>query len=218
MTRILIVEDDLSIASFVEKGLRGQGYTTLHAGDGRSALVMARFGEIDLIILDLGLPVLDGFGVLEQLRSEGIRTPVIVLSARDSLEDRLTGLEGGADDYVIKPFQFAELLARVRLRLRTPDMTRATVLEAADLTLDLHGRTVTADGVTHTLSGREFAMLEVFMRHSGQVLTREQLIDHVWGNDEEPSSNIVDVYIRTLRKKIGAERLLTVRGLGYRLQ
>lgn len=218
MTRILIVEDDLSIASFVEKGLRGQGYTTLHAGDGRSALVMARFGEIDLIILDLGLPVLDGFGVLEQLRSEGIRTPVIVLSARDSLEDRLTGLEGGADDYVIKPFQFAELLARVRLRLRTPDMTRATVLEAADLTLDLHGRTVTAGGVTHTLSGREFAMLEVFMRHSGQVLTREQLIDHVWGNDEEPSSNIVDVYIRTLRKKIGAERLLTVRGLGYRLQ
>ncbi|GAA1353915.1 response regulator transcription factor [Falsarthrobacter nasiphocae] len=218
MTRILIVEDDLSIASFIEKGLRAQGYATLHAGDGRSALVIARYGELDLIILDLGLPVIDGFGVLEQLQAEGIRTPVIVLSARDSLKDRLTGLEGGADDYVVKPFQFAELLARVRLRLRTPEVTRATVLEAAGLTLDLHARTVTDGESDHTLSGREFAILEVFMRHAGQVLTREQLIGHVWGNDEEPSSNIVDVYIRTLRKKIGATRLSTVRGLGYRLQ
>lgn len=217
MSRILIAEDDPGIVSFVQKGLRAAGYATVVAEDGQSALMMARVGDFDLLLLDVGLPQLDGFTVLERLREEGVTTPVIVLTARDSVTDRVHGLEGGANDYVTKPFQFAELLARVRLRLREPAPAEARTLRAGGMTLDLRTRQVTVDDGVVDLSGREFALLEVFMRHESQILSREQLLGHVWGYDFDPASNVVDVYVRALRRKIGAARVQTLRGSGYRL-
>ncbi|PZR55382.1 DNA-binding response regulator [Xylanimonas oleitrophica] len=217
MSRILIAEDDPGIVSFVQKGLRAAGYTTVVAEDGQSALMMARMGEFDLVLLDVGLPQLDGFTVLERLRDEGVTTPVVVLTARDSVTDRVHGLEGGANDYVTKPFQFAELLARVRLRLREPAPAEARSLRAGGMSLDLRTRQVTVEDRTVDLSGREFALLEVFMRHENQILSREQLLGHVWGYDFDPASNVVDVYVRALRRKIGADRVQTLRGSGYRL-
>ncbi|MFD1718310.1 response regulator transcription factor [Georgenia deserti] len=218
MSRILIAEDDHGIVSFVQKGLRSAGYTTVVAEDGQTALLMARVGEFDMIILDIGLPLMDGFTVLERLREEGVATPVIVLTARDSVTDRVHGLEGGANDYMTKPFQFAELLARIRLRLEDQPSATASVLRAAGMTLDLRTRQVEVDGRAVDLSGREFALLEVFMRHEGQLLSREQILGHVWGYDFDPASNVVDVYVRALRRKIGADRVQTMRGSGYRLQ
>jgi len=160
--------------------------------------------------------------VLERLRGARVSTPVIILPARDSVRDTVAGLQGGADDYVTKPFQFAELLARVRLRLRDAsergDGASAALLAHGDVTLDLRTRRVDVDGRTADLTAREFSLLEVFLRHPGQVLSREQLLGHVWGYDFDPTSNVVDVYVRALRRKIGPDRIETVRGAGYRLR
>ncbi|NQD88135.1 response regulator transcription factor [Paenarthrobacter sp. CM16] len=218
MSRILIAEDDRRIADFIEKGLRAAGYTCLVVDDGASALLLARSGEFGMIILDIGLPMLSGFEVLERLRSEGSKTPVIVLTASDSVADTVYGLESGANDYMTKPFQFAELLARIRLRLNDDaDSSPVLNLTHGDMVLDLRSRRVRVGDSGADLTAREFSLLEVFLRHPGQVLTREQLISHAWNMDFDPASNVVDVYVRALRAKIGAERLETVRGAGYRL-
>jgi two-component system copper resistance phosphate regulon response regulator CusR len=223
MARILIIEDEPRIASFVAKGLRAAGFTPTVVEDGNDGLDHALSGQFDLAILDIGLPGLDGFALLEQLRGAGSRIPVIALTARDSVSDTVRGLEGGVDDYMAKPFRFDELLARVRLRLRDRADTAAgtsvgpNVLEHRGVRLDLHRREVTRDGITVELSAREFALAEMFMRHPGQVLSREQLLSHVWGYEFDPGSNVVDVYVGYLRKKLGSDAIRTVRGMGYRL-
>jgi two-component system, OmpR family, copper resistance phosphate regulon response regulator CusR len=218
VNRILIAEDEDRIASFVEKGLRANGFVPTVAGDGDSALELARSGAFDLVVLDLGLPGRDGFTVLRLLREERVRTPVIILTARDTVGDTVAGLEGGADDYMTKPFRFEELLARVRLRLRAGDSTpEVSVLVTDGVSLDLRTRRAKVDGQTIDLTAREFLLLELFLRHPGQVLSREQILSHVWGYDFDPGSNIVDVYVRALRKKLGADCIATVRGMGYRL-
>jgi DNA-binding response OmpR family regulator len=220
MARILIVEDEAKISSFVSKGLRAEGHQTTVCRDGREGLDHGLSGEFDLMVLDIGLPNLDGYAVLDQLRSQGSRIPVIVLTARDSVADTVTALEGGADDYMPKPFRFAELLARVRLRLRQVYATGSDgaleALESGGIHLDLRTRRATVAGEEIDLSAREFALTEIFMHNPGQVLSREQLLDHVWGFDFDPGSNVVDVYIGYLRKKFGADTIATVRGMGYR--
>ncbi len=218
MSRILIAEDEERIASFVEKGLRSNGFTTTVVTDGLTALDCAMSGNHDLMVLDIGLPGRDGYGVLRELREARIPLPVIILTARDTVRDTVAGLEGGADDYMTKPFRFEELLARVRLRLRTAGnaVVEPTLLSIDGLSLDLRTRRAQTDGRTVDLSAREFALLELLLRHPGQVLSREQMLDHVWGFDFDPGSNIVDVYIRQLRRKIGTEKITTVRGMGYR--
>lgn len=219
MSRILIAEDDGRIASFVSKGLRAAGYSTEHVGDGISALEAVRSGGFDMVVLDIGLPGMDGFEVLYQMRGEGVSTPVIVLTARDSVSDTVSGLEGGANDYMTKPFGFAELLARIRLRLAEDTTVAAEdTLACGDLRLDLRSRRAHVGTAAMDLTAREFALLEVFLRHPDQVLSREQILGHVWGYDFDPASNVVDVYVRALRKKIGVQRLETVRGMGYRLR
>jgi two-component system copper resistance phosphate regulon response regulator CusR len=218
MRRILIVEDEPRISSFLEKGLTANGFTPTVTDKGNDALVMVRSGEFDLVILDIGLPDKDGFEVLEELRTRNKNIPVIILTARDSVSDTVQGLEGGADDYVPKPFRFEELLARVRVRLREDRSPEATVLRVGDATLDLRTRRLTHADRTVELSAREFALAEMFFRHPGQVLTREQLLSNVWGYDYDPGSNIVDVYVGYLRRKLGGELLKTVRGMGYRLE
>lgn len=218
MTRILIAEDEERIVSFIEKGLRSSGYVTTAVFDGHDALAYARDDDFDLLILDLGLPGLDGQSVLRKLRERGERLPVIVLTARDSVADTVAGLEGGADDYMTKPFRFEELLARIRVRLRADTAAvEATVLEHGGLTLDLRTRRATRGGTTVELTAREFALVETMLRHPDQVLSREQLLSHVWGYDFDPGSNVVDVYIRYLRRKLGSDVVETVRGMGYRL-
>ncbi|MFF9218818.1 response regulator transcription factor [Streptomyces viridosporus] len=218
MNRILIVEDEERIASFVEKGLRANGFTTTVVPDGEAGYEYALTGGFDLVVLDIGLPDRDGFTVLRELRESRVTTPVIVLTARDSVRDTVAGLEGGADDWMTKPFRFEELLARVRLRLRTAARApEVTVLRSGDLSLDLRTRRARAADRTVDLTAREFVLLELFLRHPGQVLSREQILSHVWGYDFDPGSNIVDVYVRALRKKLGAEKVQTVRGMGYRL-
>ncbi|GAA2601960.1 MULTISPECIES: response regulator transcription factor [Streptomyces] len=218
MNRILIVEDEERIASFVEKGLRANGFTTTAVADGDLAHEYALTGRFDLVVLDIGLPGRDGFTVLRELRESRVTTPVIVLTARDSVRDTVAGLEGGADDWMTKPFRFEELLARVRLRLRTAARApEVTVLRSGSLSLDLRTRRARAEGRTVDLTAREFVLLELFLRHPGQVLSREQILSHVWGYDFDPGSNIVDVYVRALRKKLGPQRVETVRGMGYRL-
>jgi DNA-binding response OmpR family regulator len=218
MNRILIVEDEERIASFIEKGLRANGFTTTVAADGDQAIGLARSGEFDLLILDLGLPGRDGSEVLRELRERDRRTPVLILSARDSLIDKVEGLEAGADDYVTKPFRFEELLARVRVRLRDEHAPETTVLRVASCSLDLKTRRLEVEGRSVELTAREFALAETFFRHAGQVLSREQLLSNVWGYDHDPGSNVVDVYVGYLRKKIGDERIATVRGMGSRLK
>jgi DNA-binding response OmpR family regulator len=218
VNRILIAEDEPRLSSFLEKGLRSNGFVTTVAGDGPTALALARDADFDLLILDLGLPGLDGMTILRTLRAQGQRLPVVILSARDDVDDKVAGLEHGADDYVPKPFRFEELLARVRVRLRSEGTAEQTVLRAGDLALDLRTRRASVDGRTVELSAREFTMLEVFLRHAGQVLAREQLLSHVWGYDFDPGSNVVDVYVGYLRRKLGSQRIVTVRGMGYALE
>ncbi|MEV0390577.1 response regulator transcription factor [Nonomuraea sp. NPDC050643] len=218
MNRILIAEDEARIASFVEKGLRANGFVTAVVGDGVAAYDLASAGGFDLLILDIGLPLSDGFTVLRRLRGSMVSIPVIILTARDSVSDTVAGLEGGADDYIAKPFAFEELLARVRLRLRADRTPEVTVLRVSDLSLDLRTRRAYVGDRAVDLSTREFALAEIFCRHPDQVLTREQLLSHVWGFDFDPGSNVVDVYVRYLRRKIGADRIETVRGTGYRMR
>ena len=217
MSRILIAEDEERLSAFLAKGLRAAGFAVTVVADGPSAVAVARDEDFDLLILDLGLPGLDGLEVLRTLRAQGRRLPILVLSARDDTDVKVAGLELGADDYVTKPFRFEELLARVRARLRGGGTSEATTLEAAGLALDLRARRATVDGRAVELSAREFVMLEVFMRHPGQVLSREQLLSHVWGYQHDPGSNVVDVYVGYLRRKLGKERFQTVRGMGYAL-
>jgi two-component system copper resistance phosphate regulon response regulator CusR len=217
VTRILIAEDEYHIASFLEKGLAANGFTTSVAVDGVTAAATARDADFDLMILDLGLPRRDGLKVLAEMRRRGERMPVIVLTARDAVPDRVAGLELGADDYVTKPFSFEELLARVRARLRD-DRRESTMLRVGGMSLDLRTRRVDVNGRSVELTAREFALTETFMRHPGQVLSREQLLSHVWGYDFDPGSNVVEVYVRYLRRKLGHERIETVRGMGYRFR
>ena len=217
MSRILIAEDEPRIASFLEKGLRSNGFTTSVAQTGNEAAAMARYGDFDLLILDLGLPGKDGNQVLAEIRRRGDRLPVIILTARDGIDDTVAGLEGGADDYVTKPFRFEELLARIRVRLRDSGESESTTLVAGDVTLDLRTRRARVGDRTVELTAREFTLMETLLRHPGQVLSREQLLSHVWGYDFDPNSNVVDVYIRYLRRKLGNDLIETVRGMGYRL-
>jgi DNA-binding response OmpR family regulator len=217
MSRILIAEDEQRIASFIERGLKANGYAPTVVSDGNSALALARSGEFDLMILDLGLPRQDGLTVLHALRDEGTELPVVILTARSSVKEVVTGFEGGADDYITKPFSFEELLVRVRARLRSERRPETTVLRAGDAELDLRTRRATIDGDTIELSAREFALAEAFFSHPGQVLSREQLLSRVWGYDFDPGSNIVDVYVGYLRKKLGKDRIVNTRGMGYRL-
>ncbi|MEB4615037.1 response regulator transcription factor [Leucobacter sp. M11] len=219
MRHILIAEDDPHITSFVTRGLRGAGYEVTAVADGETALLLARAGDFDLLLLDIGLPGIDGFAVMSHLRGEGVTVPIIVLTARDSVIDTVRGLEGGANDYVTKPFQFAELLARVRLRIGDGEQRApGPLLSHGDLSVDVRARRVSVGERNTELTAREFALLEVFLGHPGQVLSRDQLIGHVWGADFDPASNVVDVYVRALRGKIGPDRIETVRGAGYRLR
>lgn len=218
MNRILIAEDEPRIASFLEKGLSAKGYTTTIATNGNEVLSLALENNFDLLVLDLGLPKKDGLTILEELRGQGVTFPIIILTARDDIQDKVAGLEGGADDYMTKPFRFEELLARIRLRMRTSQGTTnkdETMLIAETLTLNLLTRQVTFKNKPVELSEREFTLLETLVRHRGQVMSREQLLDHVWGYNYDPGSNIVDVYVGYLRKKLASEIIATVRGIGY---
>ncbi|MDR1188381.1 MAG: response regulator transcription factor [Bifidobacteriaceae bacterium] len=218
MTHILVVEDEDRIASFLVKGLEAAGYTVTRAVAGAEAVALAVAGGIDLMILDLGLPDMDGMAALQRLRRAGHTLPVIILTARSSVMDTVRGLEGGADDYLAKPVRFAELLARVKLRLRTPtaDPDRSETLEAGPVRLELATRRAFLDSREVVLSAREFALAETLARHPGRVYTREQLLSLVWGYDHDPGSNVVDVYVGYLRKKLGFDSVETVRGMGYR--
>ncbi|OIQ80440.1 transcriptional activator protein CopR [mine drainage metagenome] len=219
MTQILIAEDEDRIAAFVAKGLQAHGMTTSVVASGREAFDQVMSGGVDLLLLDLGLSDGDGGEVLRQMRAEGSTVPVIILTARSSVTDTVAGLENGADDYMSKPFRFEELLARIRLRLRgaaAPTASESTLTQGR-LSLDLLTRRIAVDGAEVELSAREFALAEAFMRHPGHVLSREQLLSQVWGYDFDPGSNVVDVYVRYLRRKIGSEFIATVRGMGYRL-
>ncbi len=220
MSQILIVEDEPRIAAFIAKGLRSAGFTSLVEASGVAAVQLALAGEIDLVILDIGLPDIDGFEVLSRLRGQGVTIPVIMLTARSSVADTVAGLQSGADDYMPKPFSFDELLARIHLRLRSdgggPD-SAALVLSHGDLSLDLRTRRASVAGRSVDLTAREFTLAEMFLRNPGHVLSREQLLSGAWGYDFDPGSNVVDVYVRYLRRKLGAEFFETVRGMGYRL-
>jgi len=217
VSTILIAEDETRISSFVEKGLRAAGYATTVAATGPDALAHALGGTFDLVLLDIGLPGIDGFEVLRRLRDRDTSTPVIMLTARTSLSDTVAGLDNGANDYMPKPFKFDELLARIRVRLRDAGQQSASSLSVGTVSLDLHTRRATVGETQVDLSAREFALAEEFLRHPDQVLSREQLLSRVWGIDFDPGSNVVDVYVRYLRDKLGAGVIETVRGMGYRL-
>ena len=218
MSLILIIEDEPRISSFIAKGLKAAGFTPTVCATAREGYAQARSGNFELIILDLGLPDEDGFSLLRRMRESHIDVPVIILTARNSVDDTVAGLQNGADDYMAKPFHFDELLARVRLRLRTEDSSSdVSVLSHGTMEMDLLRRLVTVDGVEVDLSAREFSLAEAFLRNPGLVLSREQLLSRVWGYDFDPGSNVVDVYVRYLRNKLGPDRFETVRGVGYRL-
>ena len=218
MSRILIAEDEERISSFVDKGLRAAGYSTSVVARGDETLELALGGGVDLVLLDVGLPGIDGFEVLRRLRERGAVIPVIMLTARTQVADTVAGLDGGANDYMPKPFKFDELLARIRLRLRDAGAQVATVLTRGEITLDLRTRRATVVDRVVDLSAREFALAEEFLTHPDQVLSREQLLSRVWGLDFDPGSNVVDVYVRYLRSKLGTDSIETVRGMGYRLR
>jgi two-component system OmpR family response regulator len=219
--RVLVVEDEIKMASLVRRGLRSEGLAADVAINGEDALWMAAATGYDAIVLDVMLPGIDGFETCRRLRAEGIWSPVLMLTARDSIEDRVAGLDGGADDYLTKPFSFAELLARLRALARRGAVERPAVLEVGGLRLDPAARRAWRGDEEVSLSAKEFRLLEVFMRRPGEVLTRYQLLEQAWDYDYENRSNIVDVYVRYLRDKVdrpfGVRQLETVRGAGYRL-
>jgi two-component system, OmpR family, response regulator len=220
--RVLIVEDDAKMAGLIQRGLRDDGLAADVAGEGEAALWMAGATDYDAIVLDVLLPGIDGFEVCRRLRTDGVRSPVLMLTARDAVEDRVRGLDTGADDYLTKPFSLAELAARLRAIARRGPIERPPVLEAGGLRLDPATRRVWRGDAEIALSAREFALLETLMRHPGQVLDRLQLLDHAWDGEYENRSNVIDVYIRYLREKVdrpfGADSIETVRGVGYRLR
>jgi DNA-binding response OmpR family regulator len=219
--RVLVVEDEVGIAQFISQGLTEAGYAVDMTNDGQSGLDYALAAEYDIIVLDIMLPQMDGLQLLRKLRSQGIKTPVLLLTARDGIEDRVKGLDAGADDYLSKPFAFPELLARLRALLRRPYLQQDTILKVSDLEMDVATREVRRAGKTINLSPREFTLLEYFMRHPRQVLSRTQIIEHTWNFDFYENSNVIDVYVGYLRRKIdqGFDKplLKTVRGVGYRL-
>jgi DNA-binding response OmpR family regulator len=217
VARILIAEDDPLIGSFIEKGLRAAGFSTFLADDGEKAQGLSLTDEFDLMILDMGLPGREGFHVLQELRARGKMLPVLVLTGRRE-RDAAACLEAGADDYMKKPFAFEELLARVRTRLRSPGTEQLQALSAGEVRLDVKTRRATIRDLTVDLTAREFALLETFVRHADQVLSREQLLSHVWGFDFDPTTNLVNVYVNSLRKKLGPDVIETVRGVGYRFR
>jgi DNA-binding response OmpR family regulator len=219
---ILVVEDDERIGSFLERGLKAQGHQVTLASDGDDGLELALDPAVELVILDLTLPGRDGQDVLARLRLERRAVPVLVLTARDGLDQKVMALDSGADDYLTKPFALDELLARIRALSRRSDQASADVIELECIRLDLRGHRVSVDGASVDLSSREFALLEYLMRHAGQVVSRTQILAAVWEYDFDPQSNVVDVYVRYLRRKIdspGAASLIeTVRGAGYRFR
>ena len=219
---MLIVEDEVKLASLIRRGLRDEGMLADVAVKGEDALWMAGATEYDAIVLDVMLPGIDGFEVCRRLRGDGVWSPVLMLTARDAVEDRVAGLDGGADDYLVKPFSFAELVARLRALGRRGPVERPNVLRAGDLELDPATRAVRRGDAEISLSAKEFALLETFIRRPGQVLDRYQLLEHAWDGEYENRSNVVDVYVRYLREKIdrpfGVASLETVRGAGYRLR
>ncbi len=220
--RVLVVEDEVKMAGLIFRGMREEGLAADVATKGEDALWMAAATDYDAIVLDVMLPGLDGFETCRRLRGDGIWAPVLMLTARDSVEDRVAGLDGGADDYLTKPFSFAELLARLRALVRRGPLERPAVLAVGDLRLDPATRQVWRGEAEIELSQKEFALLETFMRRPGEVLSRFQLLEHAWDYEYENRSNVVDVYVRYLREKVdrpfGARSLETVRGAGYRLR
>jgi two-component system, OmpR family, response regulator len=220
--RVLVVEDQPKMADLLGRGLRNEGFVADVTAKGEDALWMAAATEYDVLVLDVMLPGIDGFEVCRRLRGEGVATPVLMLTARDSVADRVAGLDGGADDYLTKPFSYAELLARLRALARRGTGDRQPELRAGDLCLDPAGRRVWRGEAEIGLSAKEFALLETFMRRPGEVLSRFQLLDHAWDYGYENRSNVVDAYVRLLRKKVdrpfGVESIETVRGAGYRLR
>jgi two-component system, OmpR family, response regulator len=220
--RVLIVEDEVKLAALIRRGLRDEGMLADVAVKGEDALWMAGATAYDAIVLDVMLPGIDGFEVCRRLRDDGVWSPVLMLTARDAVEDRVAGLDGGADDYLVKPFSFDELVARLRALARRGPVERPSVLEAGDLHLDPAARRVWRGDTEISLSAKEHALLETFMRRPGQVLDRFQLLEHAWDGEYENRSNVVDVYVRYVREKIdrpfGVESIETVRGAGYRLR
>jgi two-component system OmpR family response regulator len=220
--RVLIVEDDVKLASMVRRGLKEDGVAADVAIRGEDALWMAGATDYDAIVMDVMLPGIDGFEACRRLREDGVWSPVLMLTARDAVEDRVMGLDGGADDYVVKPFSFVELGARLRALVRRGPVERPAVLSLGDLRLDPASMRVSRGEIDVTLSAKEFALLETFMRRPGQVLDRFQLLEHAWDFDYENRSNVVEVYVRYLREKIdrpfGVESIETVRGAGYRMR
>ena len=220
--RVLVVEDEPKMAGLIKRGLEEDGLAVDVANRGEDAVWMAGSTEYDAVVLDVMLPGVDGFEVCRRLRADEVWTPILMLTARDAVEDRVAGLDGGADDYLVKPFAFGELQARLRALVRRGPAERAPVLELGGLRLDPASRGVSRDGVDIALSQKEFALLETFMRRPGVVLSRLQLLDHAWDGAYENRSNVVDVYVRYLREKIdrpfGADSIETVRGAGYRMR
>ncbi|GIF78071.1 response regulator transcription factor [Asanoa siamensis] len=215
--RLLVVEDEARLASALRRGLQAEGFAVDVAGDGPAGLELARHGEYDAMILDVMLPGLSGYRVVRALRAEDNWLPVLMLSAKDGEYDQADGLDCGADDYLTKPFSYVVLLARLRALLRRGAPARPAVLEAGDLRLDPAQRTVTRDGDPVGLTAREFALLEYLMRRPGEVVSKTELLDHVWDASLETAENAVEVYVGYLRRKLGRDRLETVRGAGYRL-
>jgi DNA-binding response OmpR family regulator len=218
---ILVVEDDARIAKFLEQGLRESGYAVKLAGDGEEGYLDARYNPYDLVVLDLMLPTMDGIEVARRLRKERVATPILMLTARDTEQDKIEGLDVGADDYLTKPFGFGEFLARVRALLRRESLNRSSVMVLEDLEVDTAGKRVFRAGREIALSGREYALLEYLIHHAGQVVTRDLLMETVWA-DSEIESNVIDVYVGYLRQKIDAPfarpLIHTVRGVGYSLR
>jgi len=222
--RLLVVEDTDKLAKALKRGLENEGYAVDTLGDGHLAQtrLRSRHDEYDVVVLDVMLPGVDGFTICRDLRERGVTVPVLMLTARDSIDDKVTGLDSGADDYLVKPFAFEELLARVRTLLRRPRGALPVALTAGDLTLDPVSRTARRGALELGLTAKEFSLLELLMRHPGEVLSRERIVDHVWDDEYDASSNVIDVHIKNLRRKVdragGPSLFKTVRGVGYSLR